>query len=460
MAKTIAIGGCSGWWGDPSVDAAIEMMEKTDVKYLMFDFLAELTMTLLYRMKVRNPDKGYCADLVTTWKKLIPAAKANGVKLITNGGGANPLAAGQAVINVAKEMGIKGLKVGVVTGDDLTDRIDDLRAKGISLANMETGEDGFARIQDKLVGAYAYIGADRVIDALKEDADIIIGGRLADNALAVGPWMHEFGWEYKEPYWDKIGAAITCGHIIECSICVTGGVMCSWWNEVPEPWNVGYPIAELDENGESIITKTPGTGGMLTKETVKEHLVYEVHDPNNYIMPDGIPSFTTPHLEEVGENRVKVTNMSGKERPEQIKVGIGFMDGWKIETQQWFVWPDALKKAKRSELILNEWIKRSQIKPVEMNISYMGYNMINPLIPVPESAPDLPEVGLRICAKFKTRKEAIIFRREGPRWLSFASGWVFNTTTAPAAPSEIVALWPTLVPREEIKTDLTMLEVK
>lgn len=458
--KTIAVGGCSAMWGD-LLDPAVDMAKKADVQYLMFDHLAELTMSLLYRMKLRDPKRGYIPDVIPWMKALLPITKRKGIKIISNGGGANPEAAGEAIVNVAKELGLKGLKVGVIVGDDLSDRIDELRAKGIKFTNLDTGEEDIASIRDRMAGAYAYIGADHIIEALGEGADVVIGGRLSDNALCVGPWMYEFGWDYKEPYLNKVAAAITCGHLIECSACVTGGSMCSIWKEVPEPWNVGYPIAILDENGDAVITKTPDTGGIVNTWTVKEHLCYEVHDPHNYIMPDGIADFTTPHLEDIGKNRVKITNMSGKPRPEKLKVGIGFSDGWKQELQQWYVWPDALEKAKRSEYIFSEWLKRQEIQPEEVQFDYMGFNMqAGSVVPVPESAPDLPEVGVRICARYKTREGASWLRRNSLRFLGFPAGACFNTTTAPAMPAEIIALWPTLVPRDEVHTKIIMMEAK
>ena len=458
--KKIAIGGCGAMWGD-LLEPAIDMANKADIQYMGFDFLAELTMSLLYRLKLKNPKAGYVPDMISFFKKLLPITREKGIKLISNGGGANPEEGGEQLVKVAKELGMTGLKIGVIVGDDLTDRIDELRAKGIKFTNLDTGEENIDAIRDRMAGVYAYIGADRIVDALKEGADIVIGGRLSDNALYVGPWMYEFGWDYKEPYWDKIGAGITCGHIIECAGCVTGLAMCSLWKEVPDPWNVGYPICEMYEDGTAVITKTPDTGGLINSWNVKEHLVYEIHDPNNYYMPDGIADFTSLKLEDIGKDRVKVTNMTGNPRPETLKVGIGYDNGYKQEVQSWYCWPQALEKARHAEFILKEWIRHQEIKPEGIQIDYMGLNMSHgSTVPVPQSAPDLPEVGLRVCAKFKMREQADSFRRNSLKWTGFASGTVFNTTTAPARPSRVIALWPTLVPREEVPAKLIMKEVK
>lgn len=457
--KKVAIGGCTASWGD-MLGPSVEMVNKADVQYMCFDFLAELTMSLLYRMKQRNPKAGYVPDMISYFKALLPKAHEKGIKLISNGGGANPVEAGEQLVKVARELGLKGLKIGVITGDDVSGRLDELRAKGIKFANMDTGEEDIDSIKDRMAGAYAYIGADLITEALAQGADIVIGGRLSDNALYAGPWMHEFGWDYSPENTNKIAAAITCGHIIECAGCVSGVGMCSLWKEVPEPWNVGYPICEMYEDGTAVITKTPDTGGIINSWTVKEHLTYEIHNPARYLMPDGIADFTTLKLEDIAENRVRVTNMSGLPRPDTLKVGIGFENGYKQEIQQWYTWPDALEKAKRSAYILQEWLKRQDIQPEAMQIDYMGLNMCHgSTVPLPESAPDLPEVGLRVCAKFKTRADASFFRRNTMVWTAFAAGYVFNTTTAPANPAKIIALWPTLVPREEITPELTIKEV-
>lgn len=457
--KKVAIGGCTASWGDV-LGPSIEMVNKADVQYMSFDFLAEMTMSLLYRMKLRNPKAGYIPDMVSYFKELLPKARERGIKLISNGGGSNAEEAGEQLLKVGKQLGLKGLKIGIIVGDDLSARIEELRGKGIKFSNLDTGEEDIDRIMDRMAGAYAYIGAERIAEALDQGADIVIGGRLSDNALYVGPWMHEFGWDYTDPYINKIAGGITCGHIIECAGCVTGGGMCSQWEEVPDPWNVGYPICEMFEDGSAIITKTPDTGGLVNSWTVKEHLTYEIHDPGNYLMPDGIADFTTLKLEDIGKDRVRVTNMTGKPRPEKLKVGIGFEDGYKQEIQQWFTWPDAFKKAKHAEFILKEWLKRQPIKPEGIQIDYMGLNMTHgSTVRLPESAPDLAEVGLRVCAKFRTKEDAMFFRRNTMQWTAFSSGYVFNTTTAPANPAKVIALWPTLVPREEIETRLIMKEV-
>ena len=459
--KKVAIGSGSLMWGD-IIEPGLQMAKKADVKYICYDWLAEVTMSILYMLKQRDINGGYPPKLIDWMCKVLPITKERGIKVITNGGGANVEGACEALRKALKDVGTRGLKIGSISGDDITDKLDNLRNSGIKFTNIDTGEEDIDSIKERVVGAYVYLGSEGIVECLKGQADIVVGGRLADNALYVGPWMYEFGWDYSEEHWNKIGAAITCGHVIECSCCCTGGMMCSFWDKVPEPWNIGYPIVELSENGEAIITKTPDSGGLINSWTVKEHLLYELHDPKNYIMPDGIADFTTLKLEDAGKDRVKVTGMTGKKRPDMLKVGIGYTDGWKQELQHWFCWPDALKKAKHCENIMREWLKRQDLVAEKIHVDYMGFNMAHgSLVRVPDPAevPDLPEVGLRICAKFKTKKEAEFFREHAMIWSAPPAGYVFNTTTAPAKPVRIIKLWPTLVPRNIIQIKTKIVEV-
>ncbi|MDY6821312.1 MAG: acyclic terpene utilization AtuA family protein [Deferribacterota bacterium] len=460
--KKVSIGSGSMMWGD-IIEPGLEMIEKADIDYICYDWLAEVTMSILYIQKTKYKNAGYPPKLIEWMRRVIPLAKQKGIRIITNGGGANVDATCLALKDILYNKGIRGVKIGSIIGDDIISDIDNFRKEGIKFTNLDTGQEDIDSIKDSIAGAYVYLGAEGIVECLEKGADIIIGGRLADNALYVGPWMYEFGWDYNNSdHHGKIGAAITCGHIIECSCCCTGGMMCSQWDKVPEPWNVGYPIAELYENGEAVITKTPDTGGLINSWTVKEHLLYEVHDPKNYIMPDGIADFTTLNLEDIDNNRVKITNMSGKERPSMLKVGIGYKDGWKQELQHWFCWPDALKKAKHCEYILHEWLKRQEIKVEKLQIDYMGINMAHQsLVKIPDinEAKDLPEVGIRICAKFRTKKEAEYFREHAMIWSAPQAGYVFNTTTPPAKPVRIIRLWPTLIPRDLVSFKTNIIEV-
>lgn len=450
--KTIRLGSGSAYWGD-MLEPAIELAENGDLDYLGLDHLAELTMAILQRIRAKNPDAGYIPDLVPWTEKLLPLTQKNGTKMITNAGGANPMAGGQKVIELAREMGYKGLKVGIVTGDDVLDTLDDLEREGVEFENLDTGEVGLDRIRDDIVAANVYIGSEGIIDALEGGADMVVTGRVSDSALYVGPIMHEFGWKFGEPYSNRIGAAITIGHLLECSCFVTGGGSCQW-REAEEAWNIGFPLAEVDEDGDAIITKVPGTGGVVNEWTVKEQLTYEIKDPRRYVMPDGVADFTALQIDDQGNDRVRVTGMSGRPRPDTLKALIGYRDGFIAEGLLLYSWPDALEKAQRSEQIVRKRLDLLGIEPVELRFDYVGINTLHGSTAHPVDGDDLNEIGLRVAAKLRTRDEADLVRREATHlWTLGGVGTAFGV---PFKPRPVIALWPSLIPRDAVDVNVTV----
>ena len=455
--KSIRIASGSAFWGD-MLDPAVEVAEKGGVNYIGFDHLAELTLAIMQRIKAKDSNKGYIEDIIPWTKKLLPITSKTGIKMITNAGGANPEAAGNEVLKIAQELGLTGMKVGIVAGDNIVDRLDEVRDKGWKFKNLDTGEEDLDRIRDRIVAANAYIGADSIIECLKQGADMVVAGRVSDNALYVGPLMYEMGWDYGPEYTDRIAAAVTIGHIIECSIMCCGGGS-NLWPIIKNTWRPGFPIAEVFENGDAVITKVEGSGGLCCEWTVKEHLVYEVHDPNNYIMPDGIADFASIKLEEIGENKVKVTGVKGKPRPDTLKVCIGYQDGFIGEGHIFFSWPDALAKAKRAEQWIKERVKYLGWQLDELRIDYFGSNVLHgEVAPPPAEDIDWNEMGLRVMARTKTRDEADAIRREVTHlWVT---GPVSASFGVPFAPRPVIALWPTLAPRGEITTEAIIKEVR
>lgn len=453
--RTLRIGNGSAYWGD-MLDPAVELAEKGNLDYLGLDHLAELTLAILQRMKAKNPQAGYIPDLITWTEALLPHTHGNGVKMITNAGGANPEAGGQAVIELARKLGFKGLKIATVTGDDVYDKLDALAAEGVKFVNMDTGEEGLERIRPDIVAANAYIGSEPIIEALQGQAEIVIAGRVSDSALSIGPIMHEFGWRFDQPDWDKIGAAITVGHIIECACFCTGGGS-NQWREAVEAWRIGFPIAEFSEDGTAVITKVPGSGGIVNQWTVKEQITYEVADPRNYVMPDGVADFTSLRLAEVGQDRVRVTDMRGKPRPDTLKLCIGYQDGWIAEGLLLYAWPDALAKARRSEEIVRKRLKHLGLEPEEIRFDYLGLNTLHgQTAPAPletnGALEALNEVGLRLAAKCRTREEADLVRREATHlWTLGGTGTAFGV---PFRPRPVISLWPALIPRQAITTEV------
>ena len=457
--KKVKIAGCSAGWPD-MMDPAIDVAKKSDAQYLAFDHLAELTMAILERQKAKRPDKGYIPDVIPLMREILPAWKKRRFKMITNAGGANPEQCAEEVIKLAKSLGITGLRIGVITGDDLPiKRVKELKAKGLKFKNYDNGEPDIDRVMDDLVAAYVYIGADRIIEALDQGADLVIGGRLSDNSLFVGPLMYEFGWKYKDAYWDRIGAAVCTAHLLECGTW-SCGTCSNFWAEVPEPWHSGAPICEMDENGDSVISKVAGSGGLVRADTLKEHLVYEVHDPENYLMPDGIGVTTAIKLEDIGPNQVRISKLGdkprGKPRPDTLKFCLAHADGYISEYTMIVPGPNAYDMAKRCEDFFYKRLEIVGVKPVETLVSFIGYNAIfGPTAPPINYEPN--ELGIRFAIKTKTIEEARQARLQATlSW--YASG----VGTAFGAPSEkeVFALWPSLIPREEVPTKLEMREVK
>lgn len=456
--KKVTLGVGAGYWGVP-LDFPRELVERADLDYLGLELLAELTMSLLQRMKMRDPTKGYIPDLIEIMKLILPHTSKKGTKIITNGGGTNPKQAAEEIAGVIKELGLPPMKIGIIEGDDILDQLDDALARGSEFVNLDTGEKAISVIRDKIVSAHAYIGADLIIEALKEGADIVIGGRLSDNALYVGPIMYELGLSFEDPDWDKIGAAITIGHIIECGEWVTGGSS-NFWEENEEPWNLGMPIVEFYENCEAIISKTPNSGGQMTVNTIREHLVYETHNPKRYIMPDGIADLSTLKLEQIGKDRVKVTNMTGAERPDNLKVQIGYDDGYIGEVTMLIPWPQAITKARMYEDIIRKRFDKWNIKPRELRFDWIGINAVHGAVaPIPDNEDSVNEIGFRCAAKFHTRKEAYMARRFVMTG-GMTAGPVGTAFGVPQAERNIIGLWPTLFPREDVKLTLSMKEVK
>ncbi len=453
MSKQIRLGAGSGFWGD-ALDPAVELLEKGSLDYLSMDYLAELTMALLQRAKMKNPDAGFVPDLVLHMRELLPLARKNGTKIICNGGGSNPHAAGLAIQKLAQELGLEGTRIAVVTGDGILDRLDDLVATGATLRNMDTHDTDFAAIRDKIVAANVYTGCEGIIEALAEGAHVVIAGRVSDNALYVGPVMHELSLEFGPENDDLIAAAITVGHVVECAGAATGG-MSSRFDEMPDMGRVGFPIVEFGDDGTAVITKVDGSGGMVDQFTIKEHLVYEIGDPSQYLMPDGVADFTRLKIQETGKDRVTVSEMGGTGRPETLKLVVGYEDGWIGEGILFFPWPNALGRAEKAKQTLLERFDRLGLQADDIHFDYVGLNMLHgPASPPPNYDP--AEIGLRVAVHTRTRDEAEKVRRACAQlWIMGPGGTSFGT---PMKPRPVYGSWPTLIPRDFITQSVEILE--
>jgi hypothetical protein len=450
--RKVRLGSGSAYWGD-LLEPAVEIAEKGEVDYLCFDHLSELTLAVLQRQRAKDPREGYIHDIEPWMEAILPHARKQGFKVVTNAGGANPAAAAEKVMEVAARLGLGPLKIAVVSGDDIFPDLDEMRSIGITFPNLDTGEADIDRIRGDIVAANAYIGADAIARGLAAGADVVVAGRCSDTALYIGPLMHEFGWSYKPEDNDLMGAAVTIGHVVECSALATGAVS-NLWRQAKDPWRIGYPIAEVAEDGTAVISKVAGSGGVLNEWTVKEQLVYEIGDPANYYMPDGIADFTTVQVKEVGPEKVQLSNMTGKGVPEQLKVCIGYRDGWQGEGTVLFSWPDAYEKAVRGEKIIRERLKMLGVEPLEMSFDYIGVNALHgPAAPPPA---DLNEVGLRVSARTRTREDADAVKREATHLWTL--GGIGTGYLSPAQPRPSVSLWPTLVPRDQVQVQVSMIQ--
>src|SRR5215216_623228 len=309
MREKIRIASGQGFWGD-MLDAPVRQVEGGPVDYLMLDYLAEVTMSIMQKQRARDPSAGYARDFVPLMREILPDCVGRDIRVTANAGGVNPRGCAGAVRDVARELGLAGrLKIGTVTGDDIMGRLDELLERGVELRNMETGAP-LSDVRERVQSANAYLGAWPIVEALNQDARVVITGRSTDTGLTLGPMIHEFGWG--ETDWDRLAAGTVAGHIIECGAQSSGGNCQYDWQNIPDLADVGFPIVEASPNGEFLVTKHDGTGGRVNIQSVKEQLLYEMGDPHEYITPDVVADFASIHLADAGQNRVKVFGITGR----------------------------------------------------------------------------------------------------------------------------------------------------
>jgi hypothetical protein len=442
--RSVRIGAGQGFYGD-TPDGAVAVAERGEVAYICCDALAELTMAILKKDRLRDPAGGFARDLADFMRALLPIARANGIRIITNAGGMNPAGASAAVRDVARELGISGLRV--VTGDDITARIDELRDDGVELRNMDTGAD-LATIRDRIVFGVAYLGARPIVEALERGADVVVTGRVADASLFVAPMVHELGWRWDD--WDRLAAGVVLGHLMECSGQATGGNFSGdWWN-IPDLDSIGYPVCEVSEDGSALLTKPAQTGGRVSVETVAEQLLYEVLDPRRYLNPDVVADFTTVRLGDAGAETVSVSGVRGSSRPQQLKAILGHLDGWLGAAMIGYSWPHALAKARHAALLIDRLAERAGLVPLEQVTEFIGVDSLHGDAADLDDAATANEVTLRVAGRFATEAEARRFPRlatplalNGPPFIGGGS--------MPQPARALLGVWPTLVPRERVE---------
>ncbi|HEX9654036.1 MAG TPA: acyclic terpene utilization AtuA family protein, partial [bacterium] len=383
----------------------------------------------------------------------LPRLVEKNIKVIASAGGVNPKACREAVLEVARKLGLKGVKIGIVEGDDILERLPGLLAAGASLKNMDNGE-ALTSIQEKVLSANVYITSFAIAEALQQGAQIIITGRVSDPGLVLAPMIYEFGW--KEDEWDKLAAGTVAGHILECGAQATGGNYSRWW-EVPDFANIGYPIAEGYPDGSFFVTKHPDTGGMVTVDTVAEQIVYEMGDPKNYISPDVRIDFTSIQLEQAGKDRVKVFGIKGYPKTDSYKVSINYQKGYKTSGTLTISGPDAYAKAQKCAAIIWQRLRNAGYTFEETSTEFLGVNSchgdINPL------PAQINEVVLRVGVKDVDEKKVERFGKEIAPLVTNGPPGVTGFAGGRPKPQEIVAYWPALIDKKLIQTKVTVEEV-
>ncbi len=452
MTRTIRIANGQGFWGD-SIDAPARLVEYGRIDYLTLDYLAEVTLSIMQKQRRKDPALGYATDFVDLMERVLPQLKAKGIRVIANAGGVNPEACRAAVRAVARRLGVTGLRIATVTGDDVLARLPEFRARGLALANMDTGE-GLFEAERSILSANVYLPTACMVEALDQGADIVLTGRCTDPGLTLAPLVHEFGWGWED--WDLLAAGTVAGHILECGAQCTGGNFSRWW-EVPDLWNVGYPVAEVAEDGSFVVTKPEGTGGLVTVDTVSEQLVYEMGDPLNYITPDCVADFTSIRLSQAGPDRVRVGGIKGRPRTPFLKVSGAYLKGYKATGQLTLSGPRALEKARLCADIVWRRLERAGFRYAHRDTEFLGASEVHAGIsPAPE---DPPEVVLRLSVKDANRAAVERFGREIAPLVTAGPAGVTGFAGGRPKAQEIVAYWPALIPREEIAWAVTVEEV-
>lgn len=453
----VRIAGGQGFWGD-WLEAPYRQVTGGPVDYLMMDYLAEVTMSILQKQKSRDSTRGYATDFITQMERILPILVERGIKVTANAGGVNPRGCALALADVARKRGLSGkLKIGIVTGDDLLERLDGLLARGHQLANLDTGRP-LRDVRDRVLSANAYLGAAPVVEALQKGAQVVITGRVTDTGLTLGPLMHAFGWADDD--WDRIAAGTVAGHIIECGAQCSGGNRLDEWKRVPDLAHVGYPIVEARPDGTFDVIKHPNTGGRIDVAGVTEQLVYEMGDPRTYITPDGVADFTSIQLKQAGKDRVQVSGVGGKPATDKLKVSVAYFYGYKATGTLVYAWPEALAKAQAADRILRQRLQDLKLEFDAIHTEFVGANATHGPLAMKELDPDnLPEVQLRIGVRSSDKARVDRFTREIAPLILNGPPSVTGFAGGRPKPEEIVAYWPALIDKMLVKSVVEIMNV-
>ena len=436
---TLRVAGGQGFYGD--TPRAVEGLLADGVDYLCLEALAELTLAILQKDRQKDEARGFTRDLPVYLAAALPEVAAGRTRIVTNAGGINPTAAARVASQTARDLGLSGIRVATVLGDDLTGRLDDL-ARQTALRHLDTGAP-FTDLPSPALLASAYLGARPIVDALARGADVVITGRCADAALFLAPLVHEHGWAWDD--WDRLAAGVLVGHLLECSGQTAGGNLSRDWWTVPRPWDLPYPIAEVEADGTAVITKPRSSGGRVSFDTVRHQLLYEVHDPARYLAPDVVADFTSATFEDLGDDRVHVTGVRGAPATDTYKLLLCHHAGWAGEARVAFSWPDAREKATATAAIFTERVAQAGLAVDEWCVELWGVDALGGPT-VPDADTDPPEVVARVawrCADALTA--GLVGREMVPLTLSAPPAGMTGMGRGAGRPTELLGIWPTLV---------------
>lgn len=467
MSKTVHIASGLGFYGDAwePVVASVQAMRSGEPNYVASDHLAELTLAILQKDRQRDADLGYARDVVPMLMRLWPLMQERGVRFICNAGGLNPAGAAAAVQVALATKGWKA-RIAVVSGDDVLAALADPDPS--QTFNHLFNHTCVSTVRDRLVFANAYLGARPIVNALAQGADIVITGRVADAALFLAPLVHEFAWKLEgadsADDLNKLAQGLTVGHLLECSGQGSGGNFGSLqaWQAIPDLAHIGYPMAEVQDDGSAVITKPPGTGGRVNFDTVRQQLLYEVHDPHAYASPDVVLDMSTIRLEDLGNDRVKVTGATGHARPEQLKVVAGYSDGFKAEVTWGYSWPDAYAKSQAALVMVKTQLVERRVPHDELFVEYPGLNSAHgALAPLPAAIDELNEVWMRMVLRTPSKAAAEGFGRLLP-WMGLSGPAYTCGFNGLRSTGELLGIWPSLIAREivEAQVRIEWVEVK
>lgn len=449
---TIRIANGQGFWGDWS-EAPKMQLRNGPIDYLTMDYLAEITMSIMQKQKARDPDRGYARDFLGLMDDIMEECLEKDVTVITNAGGLNPESCQQALLELAQDKGLAP-KIGMVSGDNIIDELDELEAQGANFDNYDTGES-FDEIRDEVATANVYLGSPPILEALEDGADIIVTGRCTDSSIVIAPLLYEYGWDLDQ--YDLLASGMIAGHLLECGGQATGGNYEGEWQNIEGLHKLGYPIAEVDEDGTIVITKHDNLGGKVERGSVMQQLLYEVGDPSKYIAPEVIADITEAQLEEVGKNRVQFTGVKGRPPTDTYKVSMAYEDGYKSDASIAYAWPNALEKARKAEELLRTRFDEMDLEYEKINFEYLGYDGIHGDA-TPNPPDDPSEIILRVAIRGQNERDISRFGREfaplvfrGP-----ACATAYGGGRPKASP--IIQYWPALVDKDLVEPNVSVKE--